>query len=153
LSVILRPYAESDFGELYALDRACYVPGIAYTKNMLRWYLNSPGAICIIAEDAGEIVGFILAEAEPPEAHIITLDVAENFRRRGLGTQLTQAVEAALASRGVAAIELESATDNTAGVAFWLRHGYRTVSIIPRYYLDRIDAYHMRKALGAPKET
>jgi ribosomal protein S18 acetylase RimI-like enzyme len=120
---------------------------------MLRWYLNAPGAICIIAEDAGEIVGFILAEAEPPEGHIITLDVAENSRRRGLGTQLTLAVELALASQGVAAIELESATDNAAGVAFWLRHGYRTVSIIPRYYLDRIDAYHMRKALDTRKET
>jgi ribosomal protein S18 acetylase RimI-like enzyme len=48
---------------------------------------------------------------------------------------------------------METATDNGAGVAFWLRRGYRNVSIIPRYYLDRVDAYHMRKTLGAAKET
>lgn len=149
MSAVLRPYAESDFGELYALDRACYVPGIAYSKNMLRSYLNAPGAICIIAEDAGEILGFILAESEPPEAHIITLDVAEQSRRRGLGTQLTLAVESALAARSVLTVELETATDNTAGVAFWLRRGYRTVGTIPRYYLDRVDALCMTRILAA----
>jgi ribosomal-protein-alanine N-acetyltransferase len=149
LTLVLRPYAESDFGELFALDRACYVPGIAYSKSMLRWYLNAPGAICIVAEDAGEIVGFILAEAKPPGAHIITLDVAENSRRRGVGTRLTHAAENQMASRGVLTVELETATDNAAGVAFWLRHGYRTVGTIPRYYLDRVDALRMTRILAA----
>jgi ribosomal protein S18 acetylase RimI-like enzyme len=154
LSFILRPYAASDFGELLALDHACYPPGIAYSKIMFRWYLNAPGAICLVSEgDAGEVPGFILAESDPPNGHIITLDVAEKARRRGLGTKLTVAVEAELSAHGVANIELETATDNAAGVAFWMRHGYRTVGVIPRYYLDRIDAYHMVKTLDAPKET
>lgn len=153
MSFALRPYSASDFGALYALDRACYPPGIAYSKSMLRWFLNSSGSICVVAEDAGEIQAFILAEADPPKGHIVTLDVAENFRRRGLGTQLTLAVENELFRRGAVTVEMETATDNGAGVAFWLRRGYRTVSIIPRYYLDRVDAYHMRKTLGAAKET
>lgn len=147
----LRPYDSSDFDALYTLDRACYPPGIAYSRSMLRWFLKQPGAICIIVEDAStEIKGFVLVEADPPLGHIITLDVAAENRRGGLGTELTIAAENALAINGVREIELETAIDNAAGIAFWTRHGYRTVGAIPRYYLDRVDALCMTKVLARP---
>jgi ribosomal-protein-alanine N-acetyltransferase len=147
----LRPYDSSDFDALYILDRACYPPGIAYSRSMLRWFLKQPGAICIVAEDAdAEIRAFVLVEADPPLGHIITLDVAAENRRTGLGTELTVAAENALVSSGVREVELETAIDNAAGIAFWTRHGYRTVGTIPRYYLDRVDALCMTKALAAP---
>jgi [ribosomal protein S18]-alanine N-acetyltransferase len=153
----LRPYLSSDFDALYSLDRACYPPGIAYSRSMLRWFLKQPGAICIVAEDANvgadaEIKAFVLVEAEPPLGHIITLDVAAECRRSGLGTELTMAAENTLAMNGVREVELEAAIDNAAGIAFWTRHGYRTVGTIPRYYLDRVDALCMTKFLAAPKE-
>ena len=146
-----RPYDSSDFDALYTLDRACYPPGIAYSRSMLRWFLKQPGAICIVAEDPkGEIKAFVLVEAEAPLGHIITLDVAGENRRSGLGTELTVAAENALAIDGVREVELETAIDNAAGIAFWTRHGYRTVGTIPRYYLDRVDALCMTKILAAP---
>jgi ribosomal-protein-alanine N-acetyltransferase len=149
----LRPYDSSDFDALYKLDRACYPPGIAYSRSMLRWFLKQRGAICLVAgTTAGEINAFILAEADPPVGHIITLDVSVESRRSGLGSELTTAVESELAGRGVREVELETAVDNAAGIAFWMRHGYRTVGTIPRYYLDRVDALCMTKVLAAPKE-
>jgi [ribosomal protein S18]-alanine N-acetyltransferase len=149
----LRRYDSSDFDALYGLDRACYPPGIAYSRNEIRWSLKQPGAICIVAENArGEINAFILVEAEGPIGHVITLDVAAENRRFGLGTKLTVAAENALAVNGVREIELETAIDNAAGIAFWTRHGYRTVGTIPRYYLDRVDALCMTKFLSAQKE-
>ncbi|HLW99126.1 MAG TPA: N-acetyltransferase [Candidatus Acidoferrales bacterium] len=153
MSTSLRPFADSDFEKLHSLDRACYRPGIAYSKSMLRWYLRLRGGLCIIAEVEGQIQGFILAETEPPEGHIITLDVAEPFRRTGIGTALTEAAEKMMAGRGVSLVGLETATDNEAGVAFWKMRGYRTVGVIPRYYLDRVDAWFMRKVIAATKET
>jgi ribosomal-protein-alanine N-acetyltransferase len=149
----LRPYDSSDFDALYTLDRACYPPGIAYSRSMLRWFLKQPGAICIVAEDASaEIKAFVLVEAEAALGHIITLDVSAECRRSGLGTELTIAAESALAMSGVREIELETAIDNSAGIAFWTHHGYRTVGTIPRYYLDRVDALCMTKFLAVPKE-
>jgi ribosomal-protein-alanine N-acetyltransferase len=134
----LRPYDSSDFDALYTLDRACYPPGIAYSRSMLRWFLKQPGAICVVAESAA--------------GHIITLDVSAESRRKGLGSELTTVAENELAVRGVREVELETAVDNAAGIAFWTRHGYRTVGTIPRYYLDRVDALCMTKVLAAPKE-
>jgi [ribosomal protein S18]-alanine N-acetyltransferase len=147
----LRPYDSCDFDALYTLDRACYPPGIAYSRSMLRWFLKQSGANCIVAEDAGaKIKAFVLVEAEVRVGHIITLDVAAECRRSGLGTELTVAAENALAMNGVREIELETAIDNAAGIAFWTRRGYRTVGTIPRYYLDRVDALCMTKILAAP---
>ncbi len=148
MSVALRPYQSFDFEALYLLDRACYPPGIAYSKRMLRWYLAFPGAICTVAEAGdGAIAGFILSCADPPGGHIITLDVASEFRRHGTGSALYNAAEGEFAVRGVREIELETATGNAAGVAFWTRHGYRTDGLLPGYYLDRVDAFHMHKTL------
>lgn len=143
----LRPYEARDFTALQRLDQTCFPPGIAYSKTALRYFLNLAGAECLVAEQDGKIVGFLLAEQSDRLAHIITLDVAESARRQGLGSALLVRVEANLAARGVRAILLETATTNEAAIAFWRNHGYRTEATLKRYYLGRVDAYEMRKKL------
>ncbi len=152
MPVTLRAQEQRDFVALLRLDQTCFPPGIAYSKTMLRYFLKLPSADGTVAEDDGKIVGFILTEENPPLAHVITLDVAETHRRRGTGSALLAESEKNLALRGVRTILLETATDNEAGVAFWQRHGYRIEATLKRYYLQRVDAYEMRKILpGARK--
>jgi ribosomal-protein-alanine N-acetyltransferase len=153
MNLTLRSYLPSDFEVLCAIDQACYPPGIAYSKRTLRWFLRQPGAECLVAEADGQIAGLILAEHGDTWGHLTTLDVLEPYRRRGVGTALLLAMEHSLAARGVHEVELETATDNSPAVAFWDKHGYRTVGVLKCYYLGRIDAYSMRKPLTAPKET
>jgi [ribosomal protein S18]-alanine N-acetyltransferase len=174
----LREYDPADFDAMYALDRACYPPGISYSRRTLKWFLALPGADCLVAESGEkhrEIVGFIIAEGLDMDGqgilagrigertiggrgagqqeivgHIITIDIAESSRRSGVGSALLRAVEQRLAARGVSRVTLETATSNEAAVAFWQRHGYRTHGVLPRYYLGRLDAYSMSKKLGPP---
>ena len=145
--VTIRQYEPHDFALLYKLDQACFPPGIAYSKTMLRYFLSQPGAECLVAVDAEKIVGFILSEENPPLAHIVTLDVAASHRRQGVGTELLQENEAHLAFRNVATVLLETATSNEAGIAFWERHGYRKEAVLKNYYSGRLDAFEMRKKL------
>jgi ribosomal-protein-alanine N-acetyltransferase len=147
MSAAIRPYNTRDFSTLFRMDQACYPPGIAYSKNTLRWFLNLPGAKCLVAESGGKIAGFILAEQHAPLAHIITIDVAESGRRSGIGSALLRAIEEDLALQAVRTVVLETAVNNEPAVAFWQKHGYRIQSILKRYYLGRLDAYEMRKLL------
>jgi ribosomal protein S18 acetylase RimI-like enzyme len=149
----LRPYLSTDFDSLFALDRDCYPSGIAYSKRELRWYLAQPGAICFVAEGADAIAGFILADADPPDGHIITIDVAKAHRRSGVGTLLLGVAERALAECGVFTVEIETATDNEAGLQFWYVHNYQALGLLRGYYLGRIDAVRMSKTLAGPKEV
>jgi [ribosomal protein S18]-alanine N-acetyltransferase len=145
----LRPYAARDFPALYRLDQACFPPRIAYSKTTLRYFLDLHGAECLVAEDAGKILGFILAEQNDALAHIITLDVAESARRQGLASALLHQIEANLTFQGVRTILLETATDNDVAIAFWKKHGYRIEAVLRRYYPGKLDAYAMRKILTA----
>src|SRR5215469_11857905 len=147
MTAVLRAYEPHDFGALHKLDQACFPAGISYSKTTLHYFLMLASADCVVAEDGKRIVGFVLSEENPPLAHIITLDVAEKERRKGIGTALLEQLEANLASRGVRSILLETAIDNEAAVAFWKSHGYRIEATLKRYYLGRIDAYEMRKIL------
>jgi len=144
----VRAYDPKEFTALHKLDQACFPPGVAYSRMMLNYFLKQPGAECLVAADGAHIAGFILTEENPPLGHIITLDVAEKYRRQGLGTTLLSESERNLALRGVRTILLETAIDNAVGIAFWQRHGYRIEATLKRYYLGRLDAYEMRKILA-----
>ncbi len=147
---VLRPYDPKDFSALYRLDQSCFPAGIAYSKPTLRYFLSLRSADCLVAMEAAHIAGFILTEENPPLAHVITLDVAEKFRRQGIASVLLAESERNLALRGVRHVLLETATNNDAAVAFWQHHGYRIEATLKRYYLGRLDAYEMRKILLAP---
>ena len=149
MAVTLLPYSLQDFDTLYAIDQACYPRGIAYSRVVLRGFLTLPDACCLVARTSGSadttIAGFIVGESAGEDARIITIDVLKDYRRAGVGTILLRGLEERLQSRGVRKVELETATTNVAGVAFWERHGYRKTGVLHGYYLGRLDAWKMRK--------
>ena len=119
---------------------------------MLRHFLTQPGAESLVAVDDKTIIGFLLTEENPPLGHVMTLDVAESHRRKGIGSLLLQESEANMRFRGVRTMLLETAITNEAGVAFWQRHGYRIEAVLKNYYPGHLDAYEMRKRLPAMRE-
>ncbi len=148
----LRTFVPGDFETLYAIDQLCYARGIAYSRRELRWFLGRPGACTLVARLDDAIAGFLIAHFEALRGHIITLDVLPQHRRRGIGRALVAEIEREFHARGVRRVELETATDNQPAIAFWQHCGYRIAGVIPRYYLDRIDAFYMMKRL-APNPT
>src|SRR5206468_7233328 len=121
----------------------------SYSRSVLREFLHLPGADCLVArisnDGSAAIAGFIIAESYREDGRIITIDVLEAYRREHVGTALLRAIEERLAASGVRRIELETATSNAAGVAFWEHHGYRKFGTLRNYYLGRLDAWKMRK--------
>ena len=150
LNLTLRPGQLSDFETLYRIDRECYEPGIAYSRRTLRSFLGLRETRCWVACLGKKIVGFLVAYWEAPLGHIITIDVVESARRCGAGSALLALAEAEMSRSGVSRVDLETATNNQAAIAFWSKHGYRIFAVHPRYYLERIDAYLMFKSLSSP---
>jgi [ribosomal protein S18]-alanine N-acetyltransferase len=145
--VAIRQYEARDFAALHKLDQACFPPGISYSKFSLQYFLSLPAADCLVAQDGKTIAGFLLAESNPPLAHIITLDVAPAYRRVAVGSRLLGEMEKHFRFKEVHSVLLETAVDNESGIAFWKHHGYRTEAALKRYYSGRVDAYEMRKKL------
>jgi ribosomal-protein-alanine N-acetyltransferase len=120
---------------------------------MLRSFLSLPGAKCLVADLNEEIAGFILTDSAGAQGQIITLDVLEIHRRSGIGSLLLREAESRLQAAGVRQVTLETATNNEPAIAFWQKHGYRTDAVLKHYYLGRIDALRMRRALVAPASS
>ena len=145
---IFRPYLRSDFEALVAIDQACFPKGIAYGRQEMRFYLQSEGSHCLVAELPGTaIAGFIVTERSLELAHIITLDVLESYRRQSVGSALLRAAEEEAATRGAALMYLETATTNKAAIALWKKHGYRESGTIENYYGRGQNAFAMQKRL------
>ena len=138
MAVSLRPILPEDFPALYALDQACFVPGIAWSKAELQYFLKYPGNIGVVAEDeARHIAGFAIAGKQLRKGavlgRLITIDVEAALRRRGVGHMLFEETEK----------QLREATAQ----AFYTRHGFVRTGRIPGYYMGRIDALAMEKQL------
>ncbi len=148
MKIILRDYSTADFEAIYQVDQQCFEPALAYSRPDLRSYLSLPGANCVIAEAAGKIAGFLATAHEGGVGSIVTIDVLAAFRRHGIATLLLEESERRLAAAGVRSVELETATDNASAIAFWQKHGYRTVQVKRGYYPDGRDAYSMTKEIA-----
>ena len=146
----LRTYAPEDFETIYEIDQECFEREIAYTRRDMRAYLHFPGAECVVAETArGKIAGFCIAARRGHLGYLITMDVLPQYRRKGFAAALLTEAERSLAGRGVSEMWLETATDNEAAIAFWLKHGYRKRGVREGYYPDGRDAFTMQKNLTA----
>jgi len=101
------------------------------------------------ANAAPALVGFCITAHRGPWGYIITMDVLAAYRRDGVGSLLLTEAERRMVSRGVREIGLETATDNSAAIAFWQKHGYRKSGVRKNYYPGGRDAYSMAKRLAA----
>lgn len=143
----MRDARPGDFERLWQIDQRCFVAGISYTREELAAYMTLKDAFTLVAEREDAIRGFVVARGSRRRGHIITIDVLPETQRSGLGSELLDAAEKRLLSASCKSVWLETAVDNAAAIAFYKKHGYAVQAVLPRYYLDSVDAFVMAKRL------
>jgi len=142
----IRDYQRDDFDKLYEIDHAAFSEEIAYSHLELQYYLRSRRCRTLVAEEAGEVIGFVMACTEPRRlGHIITIDVVPHRQRQHVGSRLLEEIEGWLWTKGAEAIYLETAVDDTGARGFYERHGYFIYERLAGYYNGTLDAFLMMK--------
>lgn len=115
---------------LSALHCACFPDGwgVASMDEVLR----SPGVYAILAADGERAAGLALGRRIADEAELLTLGVAPEHRRQGLGAALVRAV-AAVVPRA-RALHLEVAADNPAALMLYRTMGFDQIGRRKDYY-------------------
>jgi len=142
----IREYKAADFERLYEIDQAAFEHGIAYSHLELQYYLRNRASRTLIAEDEGDVIGFVIGKSEPKKlGHIITIDVTPHRQRQAVGSRLLSEIETWLWSRGAEAIYLETPVDDKGAQGFYEKHGYFILERIENYYNDSLDGFVMMK--------
>ncbi|MEK6284192.1 MAG: N-acetyltransferase [Acidobacteriota bacterium] len=142
----IREYTTADFARLYEIDHLAFSEDIAYSRLELKFYTRARSCRTLVAEEAREIVGFVVGCSEPRQlGHIITIDVIPHRQRQNIGSRLLAEIENWLWQQGAEAIYLETAVDDAGAQGFYDRHGYFVFERIEGYYNGSLDAFVMMK--------
>jgi len=140
---VLRELSLDDLEAAWRLDQDCFEPGIAYSRAEIRSFLSRSGAIALAAEVDRRLAGFAIAERRGGRGHVITIDVAETARRRGLGRRLFAELFSRLEAAGAREIRLEVDVRNAGAIRFYEGLGFEKTRVLRGYYGKGRDGFEM----------
>jgi [ribosomal protein S18]-alanine N-acetyltransferase len=138
-----RGYEEQDLEAMFVLDTACFAEPFRFSLRAMRQFAQAGNAATVVAEDDGQLVGFVIAHLEGETAYVVTIDVAEEYRRRGVGAKLLLRAERAFA--GARRVALHVFVGNLAAARFYEGSGYLRVGEVKGFYGRGMDAVVFEK--------
>lgn len=136
-----------DLPALVTIEQACFA--IPWSEQSLKSDLESDTAHLWVAEQAGQVIGYIACYQGGDVAQINNLAVLPDARRRGTGRLLIEALLDWAVSVGVTAVDLEVRPSNQAARSLYETCGFEVVGRRPGYYADNgEDANIMLKKLS-----
>ncbi|MBP1135421.1 ribosomal-protein-alanine N-acetyltransferase [Arthrobacter sp. PvP023] len=101
----------------------------------------------LVAEVAGDIVGYAGLMCIEPIADVQTIAVVPECEGKGIGSALLTELIAESRRRRAADVLLEVRADNPRAQDLYRRFGFEQIHVRPRYYRDGVDALIMRLQL------
>jgi len=139
--LVIRPVRRGDLEAVIAIDTQ--VTGLEkrdYWRSVYRRYGESAttaGAQFLVAESAGEVVGFVIGEVRdwefgaPPCGWVFAIDVRPDARLAGIGTRLLESICAGFRRAGVRKLRTMLGSDNTLILSFFRSQGMMAGRFIP----------------------
>ncbi|CAN5669661.1 ribosomal protein S18-alanine N-acetyltransferase [soil metagenome] len=145
----LKPLTSKNLNEVLRLNLRCFAKGENYTKHTFTYLLNDPQTLSYqVVTEMNEMVGFIVTMMNADgSAHITTIGVSPEHRRRNIAGMMLDYLERALAAKGITTVVLEVRVGNVAAQNLYRRGGYACVQRMGRYYSNGEDGFMMMKAL------
>lgn len=132
--VTISPMRAGDVEDVARVERQCFT-----THWPVSAFLNelSNRAACYLVARAGDVVvGYAGMWLVMDEAHITTLGVLPEWRRRGIGERLLAELLLEARGRGAVRATLEVRVSNHAAQRLYDKYGFKTVAIRKGYYTD-----------------
>ena len=103
------------------------------------------------AEYNNNLIGYIIAKISMYETHILNLTISEDYRHRGIATELLEMIFSKCYIVNSLNIFLETRVNNTPAIKLYEKHNFRRISIRKNYYQTsdgKQDAIIFKKVLS-----
>ena len=140
------PMQETHIAQIAALEKRCFAD--PWSEASVRSELSNPLSYWLVAQEDGKLIGYVGSQSVAPEADVMNLAVAPEWRNKGIGRALMTALIAQLHSRGITALFLEVRVGNTPAQNLYRSLGFVEAGRRPKYYVNPTeDALILRKEL------
>lgn len=131
----IRRMTVEDVPAVAQLDQLAFT--LPWTERSFHFEVTSnPASRCWVAEQAGRIVGVVVAWLLVDEVHIATIATHPDVRRQGIARALLAHVLKSGAEEGAVSSFLEVRAGNLVAQAMYRKFGYEETGRRPRYYKD-----------------
>lgn len=137
MRLLIHPMREEDLAEVMELERRAFAS--PWTRDMYLRELEKPEGCYITARQEGELVGYGGTLLILDEAHVMTLAVREDRRRRGIGARLLLELVRRSEEKGARFLTLEARKSNLAAIELYGRFGFQIMGERKHYYLDNLE--------------
>lgn len=147
----IHPLTDKQLTEVLKLNLRCFKAGENYTKYTFSYLLSEPNSLSYrVTTPTGQMVAFIFIMTSRADgtAHITTIGVAPEHRRRNLANQMLEHSEAVLRKRNIGVVMLEVRVGNRAAQNLYRRLDYAVVQRLNHYYNNGEDGFLMMKSLS-----
>ncbi len=141
-----------DLRAVRRVQRESFRSGLAYGFGALVALRALPGVMFLVARDGdGTVTGCVIADRHQGDTRIVNIAVAPAARRRGVGTALLRAIDAASPAGDLV---LMAEAGNAGALALYEREGFVRSGTARDYYGRGQHGIRMRKVRkGSPRRT
>ena len=147
MSIDLRPLTLADLASIERIERRAYPT--PWSRSMFAGEIAKQSSIClgaIDAENAGLLVGYMIISRYADAWHVMNIAIDEDYRRRGIATQLLNRLFALTSTDDRRGYTLEVRVSNGHAIKLYESLGFVARGIRRGYYTDnREDALIMWK--------
>jgi ribosomal-protein-alanine N-acetyltransferase len=156
----IRRCAMDDLEPVLRIENASFPD--PYDRRTFAYFIFSDPDGFLVAEDDGSIVGCVVTSTREGHGLIISIAVAPERKREGIGSKLLEAALRHLATRSDE-VYLQVSVKNLEAIDFYHKFSFREAGLIKNYYQNGDDAYVMvlkdiknrarRDASNGPRRT
>lgn len=148
--MLIREMTAEDVAAVLSVEQDCFSE--PWTANMFLGELAQKASVYRVAEENGNIVGYMGMYHVADEGHITNVAVAKKFRRKGFASALiAHFLEFAKRER-LEFLTLEVRRSNVGAIGLYHNYGFVEVGVRPRYYENKEDALLMTRFLRQGEE-
>jgi ribosomal-protein-alanine N-acetyltransferase len=130
--VRVRRLAYSDLPAVIAIERRSFPTPWSLAMFVLE--LSKPSGICLAAQAADELLGYVVCSRYDQVWHLMNIAVAPEHRRSGIAGMLMRRLFDD--AGGVLPFTLEVRVSNHQAIDMYEGFGFRSAGVRPRYYHD-----------------
>ena len=146
----VRRAGPADAPALAWVETACFPQ--PWSQQALADTLGQKGALFVLAEREGTVVGYAGCQCVLDEGYITNIAVVPSARRQGIARQMLQTLLEQVEKEGLSFVTLEVRQSNRAAIQLYRKLGFEPVGVRKRYYTDPVeDAQLWTVKLGEKK--